>query len=327
MRRPLDSETKKARVFLSCGQQKGTEEVSIAQRIKAKLERMGFQLYIAVEEQTLKGVKDNIFSRLAESEYLIFIDFKREELIEKTEKGESKKICHRGGLFSNQELAIAAFLETPVLAFQEDGIKKLDGILQFIQANCFPFKNRNSLPKTIAEKVKQKQWNPNWRNELVLERNDDNEYEDAVFRPDKRLSRWYHINVKNLHERRMALNCVAYLRNIKKISGRKAKIHDLVEFKWKGVNTTGVVIPPNEYRILDALRVSHVSPTIVHLTINQFLIDFSAYLEQYTLEGPNTYELEYVVFSDKFAPATASFILHIGKTLRDIKFYKNDKSK
>jgi hypothetical protein len=106
MRRPLDSETKKARVFLSCGQQKGTEEVSIAQRIKAKLERMGFQLYIAVEEQTLKGVKDNIFSRLAESEYLIFIDFKREELMEKTEKGESKKICHRGGLFSNQELAI-----------------------------------------------------------------------------------------------------------------------------------------------------------------------------------------------------------------------------
>lgn len=67
---------------------------------------MGFQLYIAVEEQTLKGVKDNIFSRLAESEYLIFIDFKREELMEKTEKGESKKICHRGGLFSNQELAI-----------------------------------------------------------------------------------------------------------------------------------------------------------------------------------------------------------------------------
>lgn len=116
MRRTLDSDSKKARVFLSCGEQKGTEEISIAQRIKAKLERMGFQLYIAVEEQTLKGVKDNIFSRLAESEYLIFIDFKREKLMEKTEKGEPEK--HRGSLFSNQELAIAAFLETPVLAFR-----------------------------------------------------------------------------------------------------------------------------------------------------------------------------------------------------------------
>jgi hypothetical protein len=107
MRRTLvASETKKARVFLSCGQQKGTEEVPIAQRIKTKLERMGFQPYIAVGEQTLKGVKDNIFSRLVESEYLIFIDFKREELMEITEKGEPKTIWHRGGLFSLDRISL-----------------------------------------------------------------------------------------------------------------------------------------------------------------------------------------------------------------------------
>jgi hypothetical protein len=315
-------ETTRARVFLSCGQQKDTSEVTIAHRVSTKLEKMGFEPYIAVEEQTLKGVKENIFTTLKNSEYLIFIDFKREELVELTGKSETKKTVYRGGLFSNQELAIAAFLETKVLAFQEDGIKKLDGILQFIQANCFPFKDRNTLPEIIEEQVKQKHWNPNWRKELTIERDDDEEYEDAIFKPDKQLSRWYHIKVKNLHEREMALSCLAYLLSVKKISGRKVKVHDRVEFKWKGVKSTSVSIPPNEYRNLDALRVSHVSPSVVHLTINQFLVDFSGYLKHYVLEGPNKYELDFVVFSTNFSPSTATFTLHIGETLREINFYK-----
>ena len=53
-----------ARVFISCGQQKGTDEVEIAHNIAEKLEKMGFEHYIAVEEQTLKGMKENIFQRL-----------------------------------------------------------------------------------------------------------------------------------------------------------------------------------------------------------------------------------------------------------------------
>lgn len=35
--------------------------------------------YIAVEEQTLKGFTQNILPRLNESEYYIFIDFRREQ--------------------------------------------------------------------------------------------------------------------------------------------------------------------------------------------------------------------------------------------------------
>jgi hypothetical protein len=56
-----------------------------------------FDAYIAVEEQTLRGLTENIFARLANSEYFLFDDFKRDRL-----EGSNE---HRGSLFSHQELA------------------------------------------------------------------------------------------------------------------------------------------------------------------------------------------------------------------------------
>ena len=54
----------RARVFISCGQQRDTVEEKIADEIRAKLDSMGFESYVAVTEQTLKGVKENILSSL-----------------------------------------------------------------------------------------------------------------------------------------------------------------------------------------------------------------------------------------------------------------------
>jgi hypothetical protein len=66
-----------ARVFISCGQAKGSNEVSIAKGISGRLERLGFDPYIAVGEQTLTGLTENIFKRLGVSEYFVFVDFLR----------------------------------------------------------------------------------------------------------------------------------------------------------------------------------------------------------------------------------------------------------
>jgi hypothetical protein len=70
-----------ARVFISCGQRQD-DEIDIAEKIALELQNMGFEPYIAVKEQTLKGFTENILPRLDESEYYIFIDFKREQLID-----------------------------------------------------------------------------------------------------------------------------------------------------------------------------------------------------------------------------------------------------
>ncbi|MEE9458739.1 MAG: hypothetical protein V3V84_03130, partial [Candidatus Bathyarchaeia archaeon] len=141
----------KARVFISCGQRKKaklttmtnenvnlmTPEFEIAEQISCKLTKLGFEPYIALEQQKLQGVKEAIFEKLRNSEYFLFIDFQREELGKYGELNIWNHV-YRGSPFSNQELAIATFQGLEVLAFQEEGVKKEDGILKFIQANCKP---------------------------------------------------------------------------------------------------------------------------------------------------------------------------------------------
>ena len=69
-----------ARIFISCGQSKESGELQIAREIRARLEQLGFDPYVALEEQTLRGVRENIFEQLRKSEYFVFVDFKREPL-------------------------------------------------------------------------------------------------------------------------------------------------------------------------------------------------------------------------------------------------------
>jgi len=138
------SDVERARVFISCGQAKGSDEVATAAEIGRRLEDLGFDCYIGVQEQSLRGLKENIFAQLENSEYFIFVDFKREPLAAAT-----PPLC-RGSLFSHQELAIASYLDTPVLAFQEAGVKQDDGVLQFLQGNAIPFTDRHLLAGVIA---------------------------------------------------------------------------------------------------------------------------------------------------------------------------------
>ena len=315
----------KARVFISCGQQKDTDEIEIARKIANKLESIGFnEPYIAVEEQTLKGLKENIFQKLSESEYFIFIDLKRERLF-RLKNGRFKDTGkHRGSLFSHQELAIATFLDIDldieVLLLREKDVKEDDGILAFLQGNCIEFADRHLLPDVVAEKIRERKWNTNWRNELILER-DERGFQDLKVRPNNTPARFFHIKVKNLHQHKIARDCVAYLERIENLLTGEAKPLELAEFKWKGVTTPRVAIPPNKPRYLDAFHMYYVTPTTVYLAINHTIVDYTGYYQDYTLIGPSTYALTYVVFSENFSPARATFRLNIGHQLDDIEFY------
>jgi hypothetical protein len=167
----------RARVFISCGQNKDSDEPKLAEEIRTKLTSLGFDPYVAVAEQSLRGLIENLFEQLSQSEYFLFVDFKRERL--------DGTDVHRGSLFSHQELAVASFLGIEVLAFQEQGIKLTDGILGFIQANAISFSERNRLPEMVFDYVQQRmaegRWDPRWRNELALERRPE-DFSDPVLR-------------------------------------------------------------------------------------------------------------------------------------------------
>lgn len=50
---------------------------------------------------------------------------------------------------------------------------------------------------------------------------------------------------------------------------------------------------------------------------------YGEYLLLYSLTESDQYELTFVVFSDNFSPARATFLLQIGEALDDIEFVKS----
>jgi len=294
----------RARVFISCGQNRDTSEVAIVHQIYARLEKLGFDPYVAVQEQTLRGLKENIFRQLGYSEYFIFVDFKREKL-------EDQDAVYRGSLFSHQELALASYLDIPLLALQETGIKKNDGILGFLQANMISFteSDRHLLPSVIADKVIERGWDPNWKNELVLER-DPKQFTDPFVTNAGKRGRFFHIKVRNRHRDRIATNCYVYLEKATKLDPSTEIPLQTVELKWRGYMLPNAHILPQTTRDFDAFFIFHDAPEMLQF---QSFTDASDFIPQ--IGGAGRYELRYVVVSDNFLPVRGVFTVDLSSSL------------
>lgn len=265
--------------------------------------QVGFDPYVAIEEQSLVGLRENIFERLRTSEYFIFVDFKREQL------AGTGAVVNRGSLFSHQELAIASFLEMDVIALQERGVKTDDGIIRFLQTNPIPFTDRDTLPHVIADIVHQRDWNSSWRNELVLERRRDQAI--AAKRLDGTIATFFHIDVRNHHQQKLATNCYVYLEKAVRVTPTAETIPlKTVEFKWAGTTIPGVGIAPRSVREFDAFQVAHNTPTVLDFAA---FCDSTEYIPRFS--GAGQYELSYVVRAGNFPPARGSFKLNLDPVL------------
>jgi hypothetical protein len=301
----------KARIFISCGQREG-EESELANTIANKLTQRGFDPYIAVEEQVLRGFTQNILPRLEESEYYLFIDFRRETVLDE----HGNHLGNRGSLFSHQELAIAAFLNKPVIAFREQGVMGRDGVAGFFQINSIIFEDRLQLPDLVESIVIERGWDSSSRDELILCRIDD-ESQQVPYGNNRTPARFYHIQVRNLNRRNTARNCTAYIQSITNLHNGHQYSPEPVEIKWKGVKSQSSQIPPGFTREIDGIVVFPQSNQ-VYIGINTFLTDYGGYLDQYRLDT-GRYLLEVMVFSDNFRPTRRPFVVSIGDNMRIIK--------
>ncbi len=270
---------------------------------------------MAVAEQTLLGLRENIFSQLESADYLVFVDFKREEL-----KSNDGTTSCRGSLFSHQELGIASFLKIPALIFQEAGVKERDGMLGAMQANAIPFSDRNLLTNVVADFIYQKACDKSWttqtRHQLTLEVASPI-WVDASPAPG-RLRRFYHIAVNNLHHRKAAMNCSVYLDAILDLNSNKLTHPNTIEFKWAGTGLPGVRIGPSSSRKFDACWFEHilVGMKIVPQLGFNVLTDSTDYIPK--IKTPGKYQLTFSVVSQDFPPQSANFMLEVGNTLESI---------
>jgi len=305
----MDDSELRARVFISCGQRRGTDEEEIAHRIAERLTQLGYDPYIAVEEQTLIGLKENIFRQLESSEYFIFIDFKREQIVS------NNNYVYRGSLFCQQEFAIASYLDMPVIAFQEKGIKKEDGIIRFLQANTKEFTDRHHLPSIIADTIQQRNWNAKWKNQLRLER-DINQFSDVTYiNNNYNPGRFYHIKVNNLNLHKAAINCYVYLERLHDISKKIDIPVETIEFKWAGYVFPYAVIGPSSGRRFDAFFILKNNPSNINFNL---FTDSSEFIP--LVKGPGEFDLTFTVISENFHPAKGHFYLKLGNRIEDIKF-------
>jgi hypothetical protein len=318
----MDDSTKqnrRARVFISCGQTKHSDELETAHKIWDRLHELGFDPYIAVEEQTLSGLRENIFRHLRNAEYFVFLDFKREKLIPqghgKIGFVQSRKLPHRGSLFSHQELALASYLDLPLLAFQEQGVKTDDGVLRFLQANATTFTDRPLLPNVIADEVQRRGWNPRSLRELILERDRPAEHSEHNVLTDRgvvEVRRFYYVYVRNLHHHKTATNCYVHLEKVIKLDDSSIEIPvKSVELKWSGYTLPNAHILPTTTRPFDAIAILHRLPTEPALVTFSDSVAFG----RLDIHGPGEYELRYAVVSDNFPIARACFRLSLSTVL------------
>src|SRR5882724_3646103 len=292
-----------AQIFLSCGQNLEYDEPRFVHLIEEKIKSLGFDCYVAAHKQSSRSIRENIFKQLEESEYFLFIDFKREEL-----KAASSEAFYRGSVFSNQELALASFVDfgDDILLFQEAGVEIRGGMLNAIQGNVEQFVNRDALPDRIYELIKTKRDKKEWpnltKNQLKL-KVPSPAFCDAR-QTNNTILRHFFIQVLNNHHRKVALNCYAYLDTVLNLdSGQKTQT-ETIEFKWSGYTLPNARIGPNSSRRFDAFQFPLQQPDEIQFKV------FTDSLEYYPcrfVNGPGRYQLTFSVVSDNFLTARQDF--------------------
>lgn len=299
------SDANPARVFVSCGQASEAERKAAHELGRILRDEEGYEVYIATEQMSLEGVKEAIFPQLRDAEYLLFVDFPREEL---PTKG------RRGSLFSHQELAIAAYLDIPYIGFRHKSVRR-EGLSAFLMSNVLEFETEIELPELLrGELSKRVDWIPTWRKELSISRRDPREGDNMVTQMQTKSGpavlpvRFFHLTVQNRHRDKMAVGCTAYVEDITDANSGEPIDFRPAEIKWAGTTMPSVPILPGRSRDLDACCILEQDPaTILFVSLS----DSGKHMAP--ISG-RAVHVTYLVLSDNFSPARCTILIEPGST-------------
>ena len=286
---------RKARVFISCGQ-KNNREVSIGKSVQDYFSKRGFDTYFAEAVHSSDGLTENIFRFLDQSEYFVFIDFKRENLSADE---------YQGSLFVNQEIAIATFLNLIGVGFVEKGVK-LEGILKYQIYNAIPFEDGTEIINSLDGLTKD--WDINSVNELLISYNPAGTSRDITLNnhPRRPLTDWYHLEIFNRSKRKHAFSCMGYITDICDLqTGQEFEV-PTNEIMWAGITDITANIMGGTKRDLDAFFIIHGEEQI-RFHQRSLGTNNPKYLLPNLPKGK--YEIEYTVISSNFDNVSKRFII------------------
>lgn len=298
---------RKARVFISCGQATDREK-NIGLEVERHFRSRGFETYFAEKVHSPEGLTEHIFKFLKESEYFVFIDFRRSKLSE-TES--------RGSLFVGQEIGIATFLKIPGLGFLEKGIRR-EGILNYQIHNAFYFEDGIEIINKLREETIG--WQTESVNELLLTHNRENDSLGVVLNNDPNLiSDWWHIQVVNRNLHKHALTCSGYVTKIRNLESDNSWEIPTIELIWSGIGVETVNILAGSKRELDGFFLirgsGEVRFNVRAMTTNNLRFNLPVLT-------PGNYLIEYSVISSNFEIASSQFVLNFPANSDSIEFAK-----
>lgn len=299
-------------VFISCGQRKGTDEVVLVKKISAILLEMGFSPYIAVNDQSPLAIRENIFRVISMADYYLFIDLKREAIVDAKGENSNSTTC-RGSLITHQELAIASFLELPTIAFQEKGVEKYDGLIGLLQLNCIEFRSRRTLPKLVKEMFIKRGFRPEFKNKIEVKDFEEQTY--AISAPNGvREVQGFFLEIQNLNPHKYAKNCIAFVERVISLNTQECIQFEKTELKWCGVDFPTVTIPPLSGRQLDALAFYKNEKVCLVPSLSD------SGRHKAIIRKSGIYEITYSIHSESFPPIFQICILNLDEKLNSVSF-------
>ena len=297
----------KARVFLSCGQNKDSEEeMSAVNSIATSLrDEFGFDVFVATRENFFEG-NPTIFECLKQSDYYLFINFERP--VEKTN-------CYCS-LYTHQELAMAfayGFDRSNMLLFHKSGMQK-DGILAYILANR-EFNGYSDVTEVVIDEVRKKHWSSDYSRKLFVKSVSINphvdDWRDKNGTLQIRHERMALVEITNRRNDYAAINCQVHLR------GKEEQYlnYDRAPIKAAGVKAYSHTIWPGETVQFDLFGYD-VDQKIIFMH-TECDVSTSQGLRKPLLEAPGDFILTYEIYAEHFPVSAFDVKLHLGDDVKD----------
>lgn len=186
----------KSRVFVSCGQRPA--ETKVARALGKLLERRGFEVYLAINAQTILEINTGIIGELTNSDCYLFVNFRRDRIGRK----------YRGSLFSHQELGIAYALGFErILVVNQRGVLS-EGMLRYIGINTETFEDFNDCGAVVERALDRSGWTRDYVRRLTA---NNLRFSDELISYGHLLGRFLYVDIRNGRPDIAALEATARL--------------------------------------------------------------------------------------------------------------------
>ena len=123
-------------------------------------------------------------------------------------------------------------------------------------------------------------------------------------------ARFFHINVRNRHRRKVATNCYVYLQKAVNLDASTEIRVEPIALKWAAYTLPNAQIMPGKSREFSAFWIAHYAPTAVNFSA---FSDAEWFTPPITQEG--RYEFDYQIVGDNFPSVSGSYTLDLHKSL------------